>query len=300
MPVQDIPVSTLTQATLAGEGIFDVLMRATKAHLEEEYGKNRIKGAEYSTVYLGSLESTMRTALEFLVQGKRLSLETELLSQQILLAEVEVQKAQAELAILLASVDKVPAEIALLEAQTAQSVQQTANLLAESANIVKQGVLLDAQSAQSVQQTANLLSEKALTDARVTLTDQQAVNAITEGLVLTAQKCKLDAEFDVLQVTKLKTTEEVGLLAQKRATEKAQTVELGVDENSVIGRQKQLYTAQSAGFSRDAEQKAAKILADSWSVRRTTDEGTVADGVNLLNDATVGRAIGKLLTGVGA
>jgi hypothetical protein len=70
--------------------------------------------------------------------------------------------------------------------------------------------------------------------------------------------------------------------------------------DSVVGRQKALYQAQTDGFTRDAEQKAAKLLVDTWSVRRTTDEGTVADGTNMLNDATVGRAITKLLDGVGA
>ena len=75
---------------------------------------------------------------------------------------------------------------------------------------------------------------------------------------------------------------------------------MGVDENSVVGRQKLLYKAQTDGFSRDAEQKAAKLLVDSWSTRRATDEGTVADATNMLNDATVGRSVKKLLAGVGA
>ena len=68
----------------------------------------------------------------------------------------------------------------------------------------------------------------------------------------------------------------------------------------MIGKQKALYGAQTDGVKRDAEQKAAKLLADTWSVRRTTDEATVADATNKLNDATVGRAIEKLLSGIGA
>ena len=73
-----------------------------------------------------------------------------------------------------------------------------------------------------------------------------------------------------------------------------------MDDNSVIGKQKALYGAQTEGFTRDAEQKAAKLMVDSWNVRRTTDEGTVADSTNMLNDAAVGRAVNKLLSGVGA
>ena len=67
----------------------------------------------------------------------------------------------------------------------------------------------------------------------------------------------------------------------------------------MVGKQKNLYTAQTNGYLRDSEQRAAKLLADTWVARRTTDEGTIADGTNLLNDATIGLAITKLLEGVG-
>ena len=55
-----LTVATLTETTIEGNGVFDVLMRANKAHLDKEFALNGIKGAEYATVYLGSLESVMR------------------------------------------------------------------------------------------------------------------------------------------------------------------------------------------------------------------------------------------------
>ena len=213
----------LTQATLDGTGVFDTLMRANKAHLEAEFAKNRIKGSEYATVYLGSLEAVMRASVEFLLQKQ-----------------------------------KIDAEIAHIEAQTALVVQQGLNAVIEGANLTKQGAVLD------------------------------------------AEKCKLDAEFDLIKSNTLKSAAEIALLTQKTATEKAQTTAIGVDPDSVIGKQKSLYAAQTAGFTRDAEQKAAKLLVDSWAVRRTTDEGVVADATNKLDDTTIGRAVDKLMSGVGA
>lgn len=309
-----LTIDQLTDATLEGDGVFDVLMRANKAHLDAEYAKDRIKGAEYATVYLGSLESVMSTSLQFLLQREKIALEAELMAQQVEIAKIQLLKTQVELEILRASQAKVPAEIALLEQQkinlvsenlltiekTTQTTQQTANLIAEGQNIPKQGLILDNQKAQIAQQTVNLAAEKLLTDGKTQLTGHQSANAVIEGTVLQAQKCKLDAEFDLLKSTNLKAIQETALLAQKNVTEKAQTLAMGVDENSVIGRQKLLYKAQTDGFTRDAEQKAAKLLVDTWNVRRTTDEGTVADGVNMLNDATVGRAVNKLLAGVNA
>lgn len=218
-----ITSASLTETTLSGNGVFDVLMRATKAHLDSEFAKNRIKGAEYATVYLGSLEAVLQTSLNFLLQQQRVNLEAQLMEKQI---------AQAE-------------------AQTALVVQQTAN-------------------------------------------------AVLEGEVLRGQKCKLDAEYDLAILQKSRTTVETSLLTQKVATEKAQTTSLGVDADSVVGRQKGLYKAQTDGFARDSEQKVAKVMVDSWNVRRTTDEGTVADDTNKLSDATVGRAVTKMLAGVGA
>lgn len=223
MPITPVVVADLTEATLSGTGVFDTLMRANKAHLEAEFSKNRIKGPEYATVYLGSMEAVLRASVEFLLQK-----------------------------------NKSAADIALIEAQTALVTQQTLNAVQEGANLVLQ------------------------------------------GQVLYAQKCKLEAEFDLIVLEKSKVTAETALLAQKTVTEQAQTVALGVDPDSVIGKQKALYTAQTNGFTRDAEQKAAKLMSDTWAARRMTDEATVADATNLLNDATVGRAINKMLVGIGA
>lgn len=267
-----LTIADLSTAAIDGNGVFDVLMRATKAHLEQEFKLGRIKGPEYSEVYLGSLNQVLQTGLAFLLQKDEASLKRDLLAKQIELAGVEVQKAQVELEIAQANRLKVPEEVLQIKAQTALLGQQKINLASENLGI----------------------------QARTLLTTQQKENAVQEKLVLVAQECKLKAEFDYTRANTQKSQEEQNLLAQRVATERAQVTALGVDENSVLGRQKLLYKAQTDGFTRDAEQKAAKLLVDTWSVRRTTDEGTVADGTNMLNDATVGRVITKLLVGVGA
>ena len=204
-----ILIAELTSATVLGTGAFDVLMKATVAHITIEYEKNRIRGPEYSTVYLGAMEAAMRTGLDFVLQAQK-------------------------------------------------------------------------------------------TGAEIDLIKQQTLNAIIEGTVLVAQRCKLEAEFDLTKQQTLKAIQETNLLTQKIATERAQTLAIGVDADSVLGKQKALYQAQTSGFTRDAEQKAADILVGSWKVRRTTDEATVADATNKLNDLTIGRVVDKLLLGVGA
>ena len=235
--INPVTLPDLTTAQIGGTGVFDVLMRATKEHLEQEFNKNRIRGPEYSQVYLGSLTQVLQTAVAFLMAKDKAALEAQLIQAQIELAIKQREKTEIELE--------------YIQAQTG-------------------------------------------------LVTQQTTNAVTENTVLIAQECKLRAEFDLIVANTLKANQENALLMQKVATEKAQTTALGVDADSVIGRQKALYVAQTDGFKRDAEQKAAKLMVDTWNVRRTTDEGTVADSTNSLNDAAVGRAVNKLLAGVNA
>lgn len=204
-----ITVADLTQGTVGGNGVFDTLMKAASAHLEQEFGKNRITGADYAKVYLGMMESVMNGAIGFLAERDQLALKAELLE-----AQIETEKQQTK--------------------------------------------------------------------------------------VLIAQECKLKAEYDLTVKSVTKTNAEIDLLNQKVITEKAQTQDLGVDDNSVIGKQKMLYEAQTAGFARDAEQKVAKIMIDTWNARRMTDDGTIADGTNKLSDQYIGMAVQRMLAGVQA
>lgn len=223
MAITPITLTDLTAVTATGGGAFDTLMAAVAANIEKEFLAGRIKGAEYSQVYLGALESTLRTALEYLLQRDRNVLEAQLLEQQVLKAQVEVQ-----------------------------------------------------------------------------VLEQQRLNAAQELLVLQAQVDKLIAEKEIIEASQLKTDQEIALLAQKVLTERAQ-VEAGIaDPTSVIGRQNSLYQAQTEGFERDAEQKAANIMVGVWNVLRTTDSTVLNNPDNGLQDANIRKAVEKLLIGVGA
>ena len=226
----EVSVTDLTSGLVDGPGVFDKLVQAFSAHLDQEYVKGRIKGTEYSQVYLGGMQHAMDTALKLLLQQQRVDLEAQLLTVQV-------------------------------------------------ENAGKEGVILDDQHTKIGQEIA-------------------AEKPALEALVLTATECKLKGEFDVLEQQVLKIIAETAVLTQKKVTESAQTNSVGVDVDSVVGRQKALYQAQSDGYLRDAEQKTAKILVDTWNVRRTTDGGTIADSTNRLDDSTIGQAINQLLTGI--
>lgn len=129
----------------------------------------------------------------------------------------------------------------------------------------------DKQAELLAAQTEVAIAEKAKVEAETALIIQNTSNAVLTGQLIQEQIDKIIAE--------------TGLLLQKTDTEKAQILD---EVNSlpvvgVIGKQKTLYQAQTDGFFRDAEQKLAKILADSWSVRRSTNDTENPAGTGLTN-----------------
>lgn len=174
------PISNedLTTKVVNGTGIFDELMTAAHAHLDQEWGKQRITGTQYAEVYLGQMTAVLQQSVAFLVQRDAIYLNN-------LLTQAQIDKANKELVLL----DK---QIELTQAQIAS---------------------------------------------------QEANNT---------------------------------LIAQKVKTEKAQIQDI-VDGEVVVGvtgAQTALYKQQKEGFIRDAEQKALKIISDTWITRKTVDDGT--------------------------
>ena len=93
---------------------------------------------------------------------------------------------------------------------------------------------------------------------------------------------------------------ETGLIGQKKLTEEAQIKDVvsGSTVVGVVGKQKDLYSKQAEGFLRDAEQKGAKIIVDTWNLRQSTD-GALADPAGL-SDVSVKAVVDKLKAGIGA
>lgn len=181
-----VTLAKLTTGTTAGAGVFDVLMRSVKSQLDAEYQANRIKGSEYATVYLGSLQAVLQTALQMVLAQEKTNLEIQVLEKELLLRDQQVTR----------------------------------------------------------------------------------------------------------------TNKEIEVLEQKRLTELAQVESTGVDADSIIGRQKALYLAQSDGFKRDAEHKAAQLMLNTWNIRRTTLETTPYNFENNLHDACLGAVVNKLCQGI--
>ena len=130
-----------------------------------------------------------------------------------------------------------------------------------------------------------------LADKQIAQADKQL--ELTEAQIQVQLK-QLDLMAEQLEQAKAQTA----YYEQRTITEKAQTSAGVAATGSVIGTQVALMNKQADGYDRNAEQQAAQILANTWNVRRQTDEDTSANTTNKLDDASVGAVISKLAAGI--
>jgi hypothetical protein len=133
-----------------------------------------------------------------------------------------------------------------------------------------------------------LLGKQAADKQAELLASQTLTEAYTLSDLLPAQIDKLAAE--------------IALLGQKKSTEEAQIKDI-VDDLAVvgvIGKQKLLYGKQTDGFDRDAEQKAAKMMIDTWAIRVSAgaSEGVVPTNMGG-SQSNIRLAVDDMLRGIG-
>ena len=146
--MSDIKITDLTNKTTGavGTGVFDVIAESVKLHLQEEFSEGKITGAEYATVYLGALQSTLQQSMTFLLSEQEASKKIELLEQQIL-------EAQERIDLVIAQTAKAYEDIDASRAKTARdNVLSTKQVL----KLQKETLLVAAQIAEQ-EYTTNFL-----------------------------------------------------------------------------------------------------------------------------------------------
>ena len=318
-------VALLTTKSISGTGVFDVLMSVVKLHLLEEYNEGRITGEEYSTVYLGALNAVMQQSNAFIANHQneeRTRAEIGLIRQQTVseLARTDntipaglgfngttaVEGLLAnDLLVSAKQIDLITSQIATADAEEALIGQKIITELVETssdlttARAAGYGLnVTNSITGYGEAKLAQMAMELDLIEQKLTTEVAQTSSTKPIGL---GQMDNTTTMVGVLGAQVIKSTAEIDLLNQKTATEFAQIADLttgGAAVAGVVGKQKLLYAAQTDGFTRDAEQKAAKIMVDAWSVDATMGVGT-ANATNLLYDASLGTVITKLKAGIG-
>lgn len=172
-----IDVTSLTDGSVNGDGVFDKLMTSVTTHVERQYSNSRITGADYANVYLGSLTTVLNQSSAFLLQSEQLNKQLLLLDEQIAnvqanteLVNVQKEKIEADTAISVKQLEVLQAQIEQSNASTQLTNQQKTNAEAQYDLILKQQDKADKETA--------LLEQKLTTEIAQTIGDETTVKGI--------------------------------------------------------------------------------------------------------------------------
>lgn len=297
-------IALLTEGSLEGSGVFDTLMQTVKLHLMEEFNADRITGKEYSTVYLGALSSVLQQAVSYILTNKeaeKLDAIIGLTRQQIV---TELAKTSDTIPDLLAfnskpTVDGLMGQESAINAQKILMVEEEIGKAKDERALIGQKIVTEvALTSDSLMAVASagygysgnaaiagsIALDKLKATKEGTLLDNKATTEIDNALLVREQKTKVGAE--------------INLLNQKTESEKAQTVDdvTAGTVAGVIGKQKELFAAQTAGFSRDAEQKLLKIMVDPLIAQLAGNSATPLP--TYLDNANLNAILAKALTSI--
>lgn len=280
----DIQIEHLTNINC--NGAFDVLSAAMLKNLQKEFADGRVTATEYSKVYIATMDTVMSQSIQFLLQKDISSAQAELLAAQRNLTITQEQAVQKDMELTDAQIEKINKEIELLDKQSALLTAQILLTNTQVAKLLKENEVLEVQKSKLNQEISMLVAQTNHTVKQIEILTAQILNVPKEGLLIDSQISKSDSEKQFLD--------------QRIKTETAQISDSvsGVAVAGVIGKQKLLYVAQTDGFKRDAEQKLASLMINTWITRRTTDDATAANTTNKLDDASVGAIVTKAAQGV--
>lgn len=196
--------AVLTEGTVDGSGVFDVLMSSIKAHLKQEYDDGRITGDKYVEAYIASLSAALASATQYAV-SKDQAYWNNLLVQaqgraaqiQAITAAVQLESSKVQYVTGYYQMHTAQAEFALTKMKTATEDAQYVNMLAQTANVVYQtDNLLTEQARQLIYQTDTVLPAGVeQTEAQTALLGSQKDQVDYEvSDMMPSQKDKLDYE----------------------------------------------------------------------------------------------------------
>lgn len=187
---------------------------------------------------------------------------------------------------------KTPIEIEMLGKQVASLDAQIAQTTAKTTLVPQELLQLTAQTNQTIKQTSLLDKDLLLKEGQLLIQTEEL--AISRAKLLNTAK-----ELELLAANVASQEAQSLLYAQKVVSEKAQVDSTVVGTGSIIDLNNKVLMGQSDAYKRDAEQKATKLILDTWTTR--VNAGTAGEFPDTANvqDTNVGKAVAAMLLGIG-
>jgi hypothetical protein len=262
--VTDITFADITNATTLedGTGYFDKLMKVVTLHVESQYNAGKITGEGYASVYLGSIQSVLQQAQQFVLAEKLQEAQIDgaiqdnlIKAQQVLITmkELELKTKALELESY-RLLNIIPAELAQLQKQTdiaergmvEQELTGSKQRDAIDKDIAIKGyenTVLQVDSHNTNLKQLEILTQQKLTEVENTIllrekTESEAMQNMLDG-VIASQINKLKEDIDIAKA-------QVEIAKSNSALEKAKAIAaidkeygynytLDVDGNIIVG-----------------------------------------------------------------
>lgn len=295
--VPKVTLEDLTTSEVGGSGVFDVLMRSVSAQIDYQYEKGRIQGGDFAKIYVASIEHALQQSINFLMTKDRSYWETlnAQATAQIALAQrsraiADVKLAQLEMQI--KRFEAVRVKLAAFTAKNEYAISKMALVTSYNQIVLSEnqnklvGEQYEAARAQTMETRSDgtLIAgiygiDKLVKEAQLQLSNEQVDTARAQtkdtmlnggaiGGIVMEQKKLVQAQV------KMVNEQHEGARGQVRGT-----LSTGEPIVGLIGSQTKLYDQQRTSYQRDAETKYAKMLLDTWTARKTIDEGVAVPAI---------------------
>lgn len=290
----DIHIGELTEATLEGTGVFDTLMRSVKAHLQEEYNANRMRGTDYANAYIQLMTQVLDQANRYALAKAKLPLELQLLEAEITkvatdtavatkqgaLLEAQTSKELAQINMINQEVKhKLPAEVAQIQKQTALAEYELKYIKPRQLELANKDILL--KQNQIDLQTKEL----ALKDKQIGLAEYELTKIKPKELELMAADIGLKKNQIQLGLKEIAIKEKQLPLMDKELDLKAKQIDIAQAE---IGLKQQ--QIENVRYELQYKLPAEVALANSQSglyTQKTTTERAQTNGSVIGNGSVI-------------
>lgn len=240
--VQDRPsIGDVSSGAVDGSGIFDVLMRALKSQLQQEFEEHRITGSEYTRAYIELTQSALSASMQFLTARDASFWASQGAQVQTITSLVQLETARAGYA------------SAAYNFETLQPLQ--------------------ARNAEAQAEAAEYNVATTLPIQTTTLEHQRDTAEYNLDNMLPQQLLLVTAQTEVAE-------NQATMVVEQTQVQRAHTMDTRLDGITsvagLLGKQKDLYTQQITSYQHDAHTKMAKVFADSWITQKTVDEAVTA------------------------
>ena len=223
----------LTTRVPNGDGVFDSLMAGIKAHLQGEFDKNRISGAEYTKAFIALTESALANSVQFLLGRDAAFWQAANAQTQAITARVQLETAKAQYASVYLQALTMKANYALTKIKLATEDATYAQVQYNVANLLPvQYLTATAQKDQLLfnlseiaPQQANLLTEQVETQRA------QTSNTRTDGTTPVAGVLGKQRDLYNQQIT---TYEKDSQLRAAKLFTDSWTIQKTIDEGAAV------------------------------------------------------------------